>query len=164
MAELVKKTINCLLNESDVAKIQDNIIIAGDLLARSVSVHNNSGFPQIDAEIVTKEEGEQIKQALLDVLSRHSNTEITNGVIWALRKGYDPSYKDLYLKHLKESLEMLMVYNSIMCQSLLALGDIDPDVFEWDLDGTTTQGMMDVDKNIRQARKYLRKHNIVVPW
>jgi hypothetical protein len=167
MSNYLDQIIVCLQTESDKEKLQDCIGSAGDLLGGLRSKNYVSGFPEIDSENLAVEDGEIIKQTLIDLTNRITDADIVKSVIWALRKSGDSSLKNLYIEYLQKYLQMLLLYNSGVFQILLALGDIDEDTFEWDLDLSsefTTQSLMEVDKNIRQARSYLEKNNIVVPW
>lgn len=167
MSQFLEQVITCLQTENTKEKLQDCIGFAGDLLGRSVSSSYISGFAEIDSENVTVAESEKIKQSLLDVLNRISDMDIAKSVIWALRKSGDSSLKEVYINYLHNWLQTLLLYNSGVFQALLALDDIDEDVLEWNAGSMpefTSQSLMDVDKNIRQARRYLTKHDIVVPW
>ena len=47
----------------------------------------------------------------------------------------------------------------------LHLSEIDESVYmKAAPDGSSSQGLIEVDKNIRQAHQYLEKHQITVPW
>jgi hypothetical protein len=51
----------------------------------------------------------------------------------------------------------------LVFQLLIALDNIHEDVFERDEHGRTSQGALNVEKNIRQSQNYLLQHDGIVP-
>jgi hypothetical protein len=168
MSELIDRVLRHLTiensrEETSKENLQDYIRLAGDLLGRLFSEDYHSGFSEIDSERPSVEEGKKIKEALIK-LADLNDDEINVAVIWALRKSNDNSFKDFYLKYLHSSLKTLLLHNSIVFQALLALSDIDEDAQKYDADDTPLGRITDIENNVFNARRFLKKCNIIVPW
>jgi len=85
-------------------------------------------------------------------------------IIDALGSTRDESLKQLYVDYLARYLRLLKDSNRVVYAALLALREIGEPVNERGPDGASSQSLIDVDRNIRQAHKYLEKHQIIVPW
>ena len=118
-----------------------------------------SGFARIDAEIVTAEEGEQLKQALLKALERCADLATQGSILWALIRTQEPDLKPLYVSYLKDALRAMEGSSCIISSCLDGLNDLGEDVYDWDKDDSMVQGATEVGKNWHQTRSYLARIN-----
>ena len=160
MGELARKIIKQIETATTPVDLNDCVWIAGDLLFKLKATYFHSGFEEIDREEVTEAECDQIKQALLGLLNRISDPGCIGSIIQALGKSHDESLKELYVSKLAEHLKKLLAHNFAVYSALYALDGMGEDVYG----DTPSQGTTQVDQNIRQARKYLETHNVILPW
>jgi hypothetical protein len=144
--------------------VEDAIILAADLLGKARCPHYQSGIPKVDAAAVTQAEGRQLEQALLGFLRRHPQSELTRSLIWALGKSNDPAHTGEFVAQLERGVRMLVEGNGLVFQALCCLDNVGQDVFEKDERERSSQSLTDVEKNLRQARAYLAKRGVQVPW
>ena len=97
MGELTQKTIDLLNSATTVEELDSCAWIAADLLSKLKVTNFNSGFKEIDSESLTHEEGEQLKESLINALTRSSDPRFIQALIGALGASYDPSFKQLYI-------------------------------------------------------------------
>lgn len=157
MGKLAQQKIAHLKTANDREDYGDLLWIAGDLISRVSTVGFKSGYEWIDSEEVTTQEVEDIKAALVGCLERTSDVGTRGSIFWALGKSRDPKYLILYQSHLAEHLKQLQEHGHALFQLLIALDNLQEDVFERDSNGTSGQGITEIEKNIRQARRYLAK-------
>ena len=160
MGEIVKKAIEGLKDlEALRANSNDSIWIAGDLLAR---YHTNngfkSGFAHIEAEIVTAEDAARLKQALLEALDECTVTAIKGSILGALRYTRDPNLIPMYVAQLEDALRLIEGSSCVINSCLDCLNSLGEDVWEWE-NGRTSQSIIDIEKNWRQARDYIQRLN-----
>jgi len=160
MGELTKSVIERMKSAMVAEDLDDWVWKAADLLARARSAGYRSGFAEIDDEAVSPEERDELRQALLDALTRNADPGFVSPIIWALGKACDESLKQLYVDYLARYLESLKASNGVVYQALIALDNIGEPVRERNPDGTSSQSVIDVDKNIRQAPRYLKGNQI----
>jgi hypothetical protein len=164
MGNLAKSVIERMKSAKTVEDLDGWVWKASDLLAKSHLKEYHSGFAEIDDEMVSPDESDQLRSALLEALNRNSDPRFVSQIIYALGSARDESLKQLYVDYLARYLQQLKGSNSVVHAALLALSEIDEPVYERSSDGTSSQSLIDVDKNIRQAHQYLEKHQIIVPW
>jgi len=160
MGQLVLQAIEGL---QDMAALRENsndsIWIAGDLLSR---FHTNggfkSGFAPIDAETVTDEDAKQLQRALLDALDKCTLLATRASLFWVLRNVRDPHLRPIYVEQLEEALRSIEGGSSLIHACLDCLYTLGEDVYEQE-DGSISQNVMDIEKNWRQARKYVEGLN-----
>jgi hypothetical protein len=151
MGQLARRVI------TDIQKDDfDDAWIAGDLLYKLKSKNYCSGVDFIDTEIITQEKGEKLKEALVEAIQRTDNVDILGSLIWTLGKSYDPSFKRLYIEYLIKFVTSGKASNHALYQTLIALENIGEDVFNKQ---ETSQGSLNIEKNFKQAEKYLTKQN-----
>lgn len=164
MGDLAKIIIEKLKLANKPEDLDDWIWKAGDLLAKFQSKGFHSGFEEIDKEDVSPEEKQQIQTALLEALGRNSDPRFVSQILEALRCSREQSLKQLYIDFLATFLKQTKASNGVIHSALLALDDLGEPVFERSPDGGTSQSVIDVDKNIRQADRYLQLRGISTPW
>jgi hypothetical protein len=164
MGSLAKSVIERMKAAKTVEDLDGWVWKASDLLAKFHFKEYHSGFAEIDAETVSPDERDQLRSALLEALNRNSDPRFVSQIISAIGSACDESLKQLYLDYLARYLQQLKASNAVVYAALLALSEIGEPVFERHQDGTSSQSLIDVDKNIRQAHGYLEKHQIIVPW
>jgi hypothetical protein len=164
MGTFTQRVIAQLQQTEQAENLHEYIGQAADLLFKTINPNYISGRDDIDSEIVTPAEGEELKQAVAYVVRSHDDPAILTSAFFVLGKSYDRALKDLYIEHLQTSLSRLKQQNRLVFQLLIALDNIREDVFERDEQGRSSQGILDVDTNIRQAQNYLLQHDISVPW
>ena len=164
MGNLTKSVIERMNSAKTVEDLEGWIWKASDLLAKSHFREYHSGFAEIDDEVVSSDERGQLRSALLEALNRNSDPRFVSQIIDALGSTRDESLKHLYVDYLTRYLRQLKASNGVVYAALQALSEIEEPVYEQNPDGTSSQSLVDVDKNIRQAHRYLEKNQIVVPW
>ncbi|HEV2196122.1 MAG TPA: hypothetical protein VGR55_11105 [Candidatus Acidoferrum sp.] len=164
MGNLAKSIIGKLKLAKKPEDLDGWIWKAGDLLAKSGSGTFHSGFEEIDKEEVTREERQQIQGALLEALGRNSDPRFVSQILEALRCFREQSLKQLYIDFLATFLKQTKASSGVIHSALLALDDLGEPVFDRSPDGGTSQSVIDVDKNIRQADRYLQLRGISTPW
>ena len=157
MGNLTRETIEAL--RSGTIAAEDEVLrIAGDLLGKANSQGGYiSGFADTDAEEITQDEAEQLKQALAGLLAKTQDPDTVISVIWALGKSNDHGYKDLYVRYLHGFVDTCLWSSAGVSQVLCALQDIGQEVFEREEDGGWGHSVLDIEKNLRQARAYLQR-------
>lgn len=161
MGQLVEEAIDGLTDAGALREnSNDSIWIAGDLLSR---FHSNngfkSGFSHIDAEVVTTEDAERLRQALLHALDECTNPATKGSILWALKNTYDPNLIPMYVSQLEDALRLIEGSCSVINSCLACLSNLGEEVYEKDEDGSTSQSPMEIEKNWRQARKYIEGLN-----
>lgn len=164
MGDLAKAIIEKLKLANKPEDLDGWIWKAGDLLSKFQSKGYHSGFEEIDKEDVSPEEKQQIQDALLGALGRNSDPRFVSQILEALRCSREPSLKQLYIDFLVKFLKQTKASNGVVHSALLALDDLGEPVFEREPSGRTSQSVIDVDKNIRQANRYLQLRGIVTSW
>ena len=140
------------------------VALAADLLARARSPDYRSGIPEVDAADVAEAEGRELEQALLELLRRHPQSGLAYSLIWALGKSGDPAHAGEFAAQLERGLGLLLEGNRLVFQALCCLDNVGEDVFEGDDRGGSSQGLTEVETNVRQARGYLAKRGVQPPW
>ena len=98
---------------------------------------------------------DQLRGALLEALKRNSDPRFVSPIINTLGRTRDKSLKQLYVDYLARHLWQLKDSNGVVYAALLALSEIDESVYDRSPDGSSSQGLVEVNKNIRQAHQYL---------
>ena len=151
MGQLARRVI------ADIQKDDfEDIWIAGDLLYKLKVENYRSGVDFVDIETITQEEGERLKEALIEAIQRTDNVDILGSLIWTLGKSYDPSFKRLYIEYLIKFVISGEASNHALYQTLIALANIGEDVFDKQ---ETSQGTLNIEKNFKQAESYLATYN-----
>ena len=164
MSDLVEQTLKRLDSAVSPGDFDDLLWVAGDLI-RKVSMRDfRSGVDWIDREEVTVADAEQLKLALVRSLERSSDLRLKGSVLSTLGCSFDRQYIELYRRVLAEHLEALKAYNGVVFAALIALDNLGEPVFERDPDGSSSQGLVHVEKSVRQAQDYLLTLGIVHPW
>jgi hypothetical protein len=164
MGTLAQQVIARLQQTERADEFHESIGLAADLLAKAANPNYHSDTNDIDMESVSPVEGEQLQRALVAIIQSGHNPATLASAIFALGKSYDPTLKELYTAQLQASLHHLKQYNGLVYQLLIALSNIREDVFERDQYGQSSQSLLNVEKNVRQAQDYLLRHDIAVPW
>jgi hypothetical protein len=157
-----------ILNKIQAAKtsedLEDWIRIAGDYIAKASFTVYNSGYPEIDAMVVSLEEAEELKVALLAALKRSSEPRYVDQILQCLMTTKDSKLKLLYVSYLEQYLRQLKDCNGVVYSALNALSRLDEDVYERNERGGSSQSLIEVDQNIRQAHRYLTNEGIKFSW
>lgn len=140
------------LQSEDYSERSYALQIAGDLLRESAT-----DFMRVPS-------AEQLKQAIFDALQQEADPTRASDLIWVLGKSSDPQLKPIYLQHLQRFTKSLLSANFGVFQVLIALDNLGEPVFEKDAKGRSSQSVTNVEKNLRQARTYLSRHEIEPPW
>ena len=164
MSELIDKIVAQLNSASTVEDLDGCAWVAGDLLEKAHSQNYLSGFEYIDREEVSDADARRIQTALLEALPRNSDGKFVGCILSALNGSQGKRLKGVYLENLIEHLRKLKASNSVVYSALLGLQTLGESVFETNPQGGSSQSLIQVDKNIRQANKYLQSLGIVEPW
>ncbi len=164
MSELIEKIVAQLNSASTVEDLDGCAWVAGDLLEKAHSQNYLSGFEHIDREEVSEADAQRIQTALLEALPRNSDGKFVGCILSALSVSQDKSLKRVYEENLVQHLRKLKASNSAVYSALQGLDTLGESVYEVNPGGGSSQSLIDVDKNIRQAHKYLQALGIVEPW
>ena len=164
MGDLTKRVIDRLKRAHSTDDLAGCIWIAADLLRKFRSPSYKSGSAEVELEEIIADEQIQIQKALIEALDRNSDPKFVSQIINALSCAGDPTLKELYVDYLARYLMQLKGSNGVVYAALLALDELDENVYEKNPDGSTSQSVMDVDKNIRQAHQFLEKLGVIIPW
>jgi len=164
MSDLVEETLKRLDSAVSPRDFDDCLWVAGDLIRKMSMQDFRSGFDWIDREEVTAADAEQLKLALVRALERSSDPRLKGSVLSFLGGSLDRQYLELYRRLLAEHLEALKAHNGVVYSALIALDNLGEPVLERDPDGRSSQSLMQVEQNVRQADDYLRTLGIVHPW
>ena len=82
-------------------------------------------------------------------------------ILSALSSSRDPSLKQLWLDYLAKYLEELKAANGVVYAALGALDDLGEPVFE---QSNFSRSLVDVERNVHRAERYLHERGITVPW
>jgi len=132
---------------------QESVTWAALLIERSRGC--DTGLSEFDAIVVTAEQAERLKQALLFALQCHPDVVTRGAIAHALGKLRDPLLKKVFVRELLAMSRLILEASSSLFQVQGALEDIGESVFERDPNGGTSQGGYDVEKIWRQAMRYL---------
>ena len=164
MSTLAKKIVDQINSSNTIEDLDGWIWKAGDLLERVFSKDFHSGFEEIDSEEVSLADGQAIQAALLKALKRNSDERFIGAILSALGGSNDKSLKPIFVEYLAEHLRKLKESNSVIYSALIGLDNLGEQVFERDLVGGSCQSLIEVDKNIRQANKYLLDLGYKIHW
>ena len=161
MGQLVRDTLTQL---ADVEALENNendaIWFAGDLLNRfHTDFEWTSAFDFIDAEDVSAEEAEALKQAILEALRRTQHLATRAGLLSALSKTFDPTLRALFVANIHDSLRAIEGGSAVAGACLDFLASLGEDVLEVDEQGRSSQSWSDVEKNRREARQVVTRNN-----
>jgi hypothetical protein len=106
----------------------------------------------------------QLRCALHQLLQSNLYARGVCGIIWALAKSGDRAYVPEIAAQLRRGLQLLLDGNALLFHALCSLEDLGEHVYERDQTGRSSQSVDEVGKNVRQARAYLEKHGILLPW
>ena len=165
MSNLTDKIVSQINSAKTVEDLDGCAWVAGDLLKKAHSPNYHSGFEYIDSEEITTADAERIQTALLEALGRNPDARFVGCILSALNGSQDKSLKRVYLENLAQHLRKLKASNSVVYSALLGLETLGESVYERNpKSGSTSQSLIEVDKNIRQAHKYLETLGIIEPW
>jgi len=158
MGKVTTKTLKVLRKRKLSEKDREYIPIAGDLLGKASQKGYVSGFPDVDGESISKEEGKMIESAVISALQRHRDPKVVAALIWALGKSNSRSLEKTLRSCLQQHLQSLLAHNAVVSQALIALNNIG------ELKTGPSWNISRVEANIKRARAYLNKFGILVPW
>lgn len=159
MGELTARVINGINSSKEFEDFAGWIWMAGDLIRRASSPGFHSGFEDVDRENVSNEERNALQKALLSALDRNSDPLYVCSILSALRGTFDRDLLPLWIEQLIKYLGQLKQSNAIVFTILLALKDLDEHVFA----EAQSLCVIDVERNVKEAERYLRRQDIVVP-
>lgn len=143
--------IAAALHSKDDSERSHALQIAGDLLREAAP------------DFMRTPSAEQLKQAIFDALQQETDPSRACDLIWVLGKSSDRRYRSVYREYLQKFAGDLLAANEAVFQCLIALDNCREPVFERDAQGRGSQSILEIEKNLRQARAYLAKHEVKVP-
>ena len=164
MSDLADKIINQINSSNAIEHLEGWIWKAGDLLQKASSKNYRSGFAEIDNEEISEADGQKIQAALLEALKRNSEARFVGTILSALGGSNDQSLKPIFVRYLSEHFNKLRESNSVVYSALCGLRNLGESVYEKNPDGGSSQSLIEVDKNIRQANKYLLEVGHKIHW
>jgi hypothetical protein len=168
VGRLAAETIAALRSAAEAGgtgdDVGDTILVAADLLRKVRDPGRQTGVPDVDAADVTPAEAEDLKRALLELLRRHPESAHAGSLVWALGNCFDPAHAADFVAQLERGVRRVAEGNGLVFQALCALDNLGEDVFEKDDRGGSSQSLLEVEKNLRQARAYLERRGVRVPW
>lgn len=159
MGELTRGVIQKIEKAKEFDDIKDWIWMAGDLMRRASSSGFCSAFKEIDQEVVDDDERTALKNAALNALTRNFDPMWVQSFLSVLRGANDSDLLQVWIEHLTQFQSTLKESNGIVFNILLALKDLGEPVFQ----DARSLCVVDVDRNMAEADKYLRKHDILIP-
>jgi len=159
MGELTSRILQMVKDAQTFDDFKDSIWIAGDLFRRESSLEFHSGFKDIDSEEVSLEERDQLKDALLEALSRSSEPLFVGALLSSLSCTGDRDLLPLWVDSLARHLELLKQYNALVYTELLALRDLGEPVFK----GVKSLCSADIEINTKEAQTYLARRKKSAP-
>jgi hypothetical protein len=160
MGELTERLIRELKVGTHAAL--DDLWMAGDLIRRTFQSNYKSGFEEIDREVVSTEEAEDLKNALIAHLRLHPSAGIRVSIVHALSRYPDPNLRQEYVSELHAALSNLRTDAAQIFTCLAALEDAGEEGALHSA-GKSSYGIDDVEYNIKKASEYLKLHGIIVP-
>jgi hypothetical protein len=159
MGELTERVLDKINSAKTFEDLGDGAWMTSDLMRRSLSADYHSGFDEIDREDIGEREGTQLRNALLNALPRNADPGYVCSILDALRRTGDAELLPLWVEYLAKYLALLKASNGVVYTSLLALRDLNEPVFK----GASSLCVIDVERNVKEAQDYLRRHGITVP-
>lgn len=130
------------------------------MLKKTSQANYSSGFKGIDDEHINQDERKLLQNALLDALQRNTDPRWIASILSSLGSARDPSLQEFWLRYLAMYLEVLKGANAVMYSVLVGLDDLGEPVFE----GSSSRSLVDVERNIDIASKYLHARGVTIPW
>jgi hypothetical protein len=158
MGELTSRILQIVKAAQSVDDFKDSIWIAGELFRHESSPEYHSGFKDIDSEEVSLEERDQLKDALLEALSRSAEPLFAGSLLSALSCTGDRDLLPLWVDSLQKHSDLLRTYNALVYMELLALRDLGELVFK---EGKSLCGA-DMEINLKEAHAYLSRRKKAV--
>lgn len=159
MGKLTSRVLQMVKDAQTFDDFKDSIWIAGDLFRREASIEFHSGFKEIDDEEISLEERDQLKDALLEALSRSSEPLFVGSLLSSLSCTGDRDLLPLWVNSLAGHLELMRQYNALVFTELLALRDLGEPVFK----GVKSLCAADIEINAKEAHTYLAQRKKSAP-
>jgi len=160
MSELTERVIAELNKATDAERLSRPAWMASDLIRKSLNSAYSSGFPQIDSEVVTESERQQLRDALLAALKRNDDPRYVSQLLSALASCRDRSLLPLWIDYLAKYVEMMKAASGALYSVLVGLDAIEEPIFA----GISSRSLMDVERNIQAAQKYLHERGVDIPY
>ncbi|MFP4364739.1 MAG: hypothetical protein ACLFR1_12835 [Spirochaetia bacterium] len=155
MKNITHRIIRKIQKKAQPEERIEHILLASELFkARNLKGYTPDIQEEGTAEI-TDEDLDEIETALEKLLDE--GDELTAEIIYALGNTYKKSRKKLYASLLERHMERLLRHSNIINQITIALDNIDEPIIEVQENGAKHQSIIDIEKNMRQAQKYLRE-------
>ena len=113
---------------------------------------------QLAGDLMRTPDAEPLKQAVFNALQQEKDSNRIPGLIWTLGKSYDPQFVQSYRDFLQKFIGDMPAASGSLYQTLIALDNCGEPVFEHDARGRSSESILNVEKNLRQAEAYLAKH------
>lgn len=164
MSALVQELLRKIEAASTARELDGWIWKVGDLIAKTSHKEYHSSFLEIDSIHVSPDEGEMLKLALLEALKRNSDPSFVSQILDSLIMTVDPNLKPLYVSYLERYSRQLKDCNHVVYSVLNGLNRLGEDAYERSEGAVSSQSVIDIDKNVRQAHRYLASMGIRFTW
>jgi hypothetical protein len=158
MTILVQRIVAGLQQPENTTEFQECCLLASELLPAALKPIEYASVTASSGDVLSTTDAARIVELLIQQLKDNREPEIMISVLFALGKIDSKEYKDIYIQVLSHCVERTKYYSSALFQALVTLRNIGEDVFERDEFGQSSQNILDIDKNMRQAVSYLDKH------
>lgn len=164
MSDLVQELLAKLATARSPEDLDGWIWKVGDLIAKTTYEVYHSGFREIDEITVSAEQASRLKESLLAALKRNPEACFVGQILDCLGMTNDPTLKPLYVEYLERYLRVLKDCNRTVYSCLNALDRLEENVYETEAGRSTGQSLIEIDKNVRQANRYLASQGITQSW
>ncbi len=115
---------------------------------------------QLAGDLLRTQDAELLKQVLSNALRQETDSQRASELIWVLGKSCDARFIGTYHAFLREFIGDMPAASGDLYQTLIALDNCGEPVFERDGRGRSSQSILNVEKNLRQAQAYLANHKV----
>lgn len=144
-----------------ISKGDDEAILAACETADAFHLRGFKPFPPYDqllaAEPPSADDVERLKSALVAYVQSTASPGTRAYV--ALGKCRDPALVPLLRKQLAQELKTMLLHNGAVSGLIIALDNTGEKII-----GGNSHSPMEMDKNVADARAYLKKFGQVIPW
>lgn len=112
----------------------------------------------LEAGISRQADKQELIDGLIRCYHRNPSLESSTGVLFALGKATDPKLRGFFEEQLAEQTAKLIRQNASVYQILIALSNLGVPVLQ---EGGS---LIDVEKNLNEAREHLQRSGVTIPW
>ena len=111
-------------------------------------------------DLLRAKQDQHLKQAVSDMLQHEQDPNRASELIWVLGKSGDARFIENYRDCLRKFVADMRTASAGIHQALIALDNCGEPVFEHDTRGRSSQSILNIEKNLRQAKAYLASQEV----